>query len=399
MDKRNLFLWSLYDFANSIVYIGFLLYFSQWLVIDGGFPDFWYNALFVAVALLLLASAPLLASRVDKGGGGKFFLTLATFGTLVGYSCATVFAHLGIAWIIPAAVAFLAGQYFYQLSFVFYTPMLVQIATPAYRARASGIGQLGNALGQISGVLVALPFAASRIGPLAPSLALFFVLALPMLFFFREQQTPKPEWHQKTASIKRLFVFLSTSAAAPLLFAYFFFNDAIITLSNNYALVLEKIFAAPDFQKSMLLLAILVMSAIGGVLAGWVAEKIGAFKTLVGLLVCWVIMLPILAMAPTFGIFAALTVLVGLLIGSSYSTARVYMTELLEPQEMNYGFSFFTLFERFASIVGPLAWGTTIAMLGGGEYSYRVAIGVMGVLVAIGLFVFLFFKKERVKTS
>ena len=40
MDKRNLFVWSLYDFANSIIYVNVLLYFAQWMVIDAGLPDF-----------------------------------------------------------------------------------------------------------------------------------------------------------------------------------------------------------------------------------------------------------------------------------------------------------------------------------------------------------------------
>ncbi len=398
MNKKNLFLWSLYDFANSIVYISFLLYFSQWLVIDGGLSDLWYNALFAIATVLLLFSAPWLAARVDANGGGKFFLNWSTIGTAAGYGCATVFAYLGIGYVIPAAAAFLAGQYFYQLSFVFYTPMLVQIAEPGQRARASGIGQFANALGQITGVLVALPFLSSHTGPLAPSLIIFFILALPMMLWFREsrtQESPASITSNTGSFFKKTSTFIATSTAASFLLAYFFFNDAIITLSNNYAIVLQRVFDTPDLYKSLLLLAILIMSAIGGVIAGLVAEKIGVFKTLMGLLICWVVMLPLLAAAPTFTIFAALTIPVGLLIGSSYSTARVYMTELLRPEEMTYGFSFFTLFERFASLVGPLSWGVTVALFGGGGVAYRAAIVVMAVLMAIGLYILVFFKRKR----
>lgn len=398
MDKKNLFLWSLYDFANSIVYISFLLYFAQWLVIDAGLSDLWYNGLFAIATVFLLFSAPVMAARVDKHGGGKSFLNFATIATLVGYGGATFFAYLGIAYLVPAAASFLIGQYFYQLSFVFYTPMLVQIATPEYRARASGIGQFANALGQISGVLIALPFAASRTGPLIPSLVLFCILALPMMLFFKERRTAIGNLvgtleHQ--GFFKRLFRFLAVSAGAPLLVAYFFFNDAIITLSNNYAIVLERIFAASDTQKSFLLLSILIMSALGGILAGWIVEKTSTRKTLIGLIVGWVVMLPVLAAAPTFAIFSGLTALVGLLIGSSYSTARVYMSELLAPEEMTYGFSLFTLFERFASIVGPLAWGGTIALLSAKAVGYRVAIVVMGGLILVGLLVLVFWKREK----
>src|SRR4051812_36191553 len=74
MNKKQLLLWSLYDFANSIVFINFLLYFSQWLVIDGGRSDFWYNAIFAITTLILLVTGPSLAALTDKYGGRKFFL-------------------------------------------------------------------------------------------------------------------------------------------------------------------------------------------------------------------------------------------------------------------------------------------------------------------------------------
>ena len=398
-------MWSLYDFANSIVYISFLLYFSQWLVIDGGLSDFWYNSIFAMATVLLLFSAPMLAAYVDKSGGGKFFLNWATIGTVVGYGCAALLAHLGVVFVVWAAVAFLVGQYFYQLSFVFYTPMLTQIAEPRYRARASGIGQFANALGQITGVLVALPFAYSHAAPLFPSIATFFVLALPMMIWLRDSRPKSPAAllpmvrSETTLFFNKLLAFLTTSAATSFLAAYFFFNDALITLSNNYALVLERMFATPDSTKSLLLLGILIMSAIGGIIAGWVGEKVGVFKTLLGLLVCWVIMLPLLAAAPNFAVFAALTVPVGLLIGSSYSTARVYLTELLRPEEMTYGFSLFTLFERFASFVGPLTWGTTVVMFGGGGAAYRAAILAMAVFMAIGLYILVSFKGKPLVSS
>src|SRR3989338_9964406 len=95
MNKRKLFLWSLYDFANSIIYVNFLLYFAQWLVIDAGLSDFWYNAIFAITTLLLLASAPVLAAQTDRNGGRKFFLNFATIVTFAAYGAAVAVAYLG----------------------------------------------------------------------------------------------------------------------------------------------------------------------------------------------------------------------------------------------------------------------------------------------------------------
>jgi len=144
MDKKKLFLWSLYDFANSIVYINFILYFAQWIVIDAGLSDFSYNIIFAITSILLLFTAPILASRTDLRGGAKWWLNASTFGTFLFYMLSTVFAWMNIN-VYLVAFMFLIGQYFYQLSFVFYNPMLDDIADESHKSRVSGIGNFASA--------------------------------------------------------------------------------------------------------------------------------------------------------------------------------------------------------------------------------------------------------------
>lgn len=401
MDKKKLFLWSLYDFANSIIYVNFLLYFAQWLVIDGGLSDFWYNAIFAIATVLLLFSAPMLAAQTDRSGGRKFFLNWATVGTFIAYGLAVAFAYMGTGYVIAATVLFLVGQYFYQLSFVFYNPMLEEIADEQHRARASGIGQFSNALGQVVGIAATLPLAASHLNPLGPALIAFIVLALPMMIFFREARTPQTPLRlselgsDTRAFARRLITLFSVSVAAPILVASFLFNDALITLSNNYPIVLERVFAVPDTTKSLLLIAILAMSALGGTIAGWIADRIGTLNTLKGILVCWVVALPLLALAPTFGVFATLTIPVGLLIGSVFAVSRAYLSIVLPKEDMTYGFSFYTLTERFATLAGPLAWGGILLGMGPTDAGYRVAVAAMTVFVLAGLLVLVFWRRPR----
>lgn len=64
--KKNIFLWLLYDFANSIVFIVFFLYFAQWIVIDNEIPDIYLNLTFTISALLLLFTVPLTGRLLDK---------------------------------------------------------------------------------------------------------------------------------------------------------------------------------------------------------------------------------------------------------------------------------------------------------------------------------------------
>ena len=72
--------------------------------------------------------------------------------------------------------------------------MLRAIAPPTQWGRVSGVGQAGNWLGQMTGILVTLPFAsgavylfgaAGRAQTFLPAVTLFILLSLPMLLFLR----------------------------------------------------------------------------------------------------------------------------------------------------------------------------------------------------------------------
>ncbi len=65
-NKRNVSLWVLYDFANSIVSIVFFLYFAQWIVIDRGISDLYFNLTFTISAILLLFTVPFTGSLLGK---------------------------------------------------------------------------------------------------------------------------------------------------------------------------------------------------------------------------------------------------------------------------------------------------------------------------------------------
>jgi len=405
MNKKKLFLWSLYDFANSIAFINFVLYFATWIVVNGGLSDFWYNAIFAIATVMLFFSAPSLAAFTDKHGGRKFFLNISTIGTFVCYGLAAIFSGFSEPNIFLIAILFLIGQYFYQLAFIFYNPMLEEIADTSHRARASGIGQFSNALGQVVGLLITLPLSDSRLAPLIPSVIIFFVLALPMMIFYKDS---KPKEKRVSFQIlksetiifkKKFFTFMTLSLATPMLLAFFFLSDAVITASNNYSIYMERVFSVPDKTKSILLMAILIMSALGGIVAGWIGDRIGVLKTFKIILVGWIIALPAVALAPNFTVFIITTVLVGVLIGSMWATSRAYLSTLLSSEEMGYGFSFYTLSERFSTFLGPLAWGGVIWFFGTEPFSYKIAMITMTIFVIIAFIILHFWKRPLIVSN
>jgi len=411
MNRKNVFLWTLYDFANSIVTIVFFLYFSQWLVVDKGVPDFWYNMIFTIGSALLLLTTPILGSIADKTGRQqKYFnkITVLTFLCFLGASFTTLFFSQKI---FLAALFFLLANYLYQFSFVFYNAFLHHIAPKEKWGRISGIGQAGNWLGQIAGLLITLPLAsgaiyfigeAGRAQTFLPAAILFFILALPMLFFFK---LPKQESHNPQINLKEEYKnqwnqfkeLVKDPNMKLFLIAYFFFNDAIITASNNFPIFLQNVFAVPDNTKSMILVGILATSVIGALCSGWVADKIGLKKTLTIVIGSWVVLFPVLGLVQNFSLFVACTIVMGFLFGSIWTVTRAVMTVLTPPEKLNFGFSFYTLAERVSTFLGPLAWGLiTSLLINLGPTRYRLAAISMAVFVAIGLY---FVRKVEIKES
>ena len=400
MNKTNVFLWTLYDFANSITTIVFFLYFSQWLVIDKGVPDFWYNMIFTAGSVMLLLTAPILGGIADKNGRQRSYLnwiTVLTFLSFLAVSFITLFfSHK----VFLAALFFLLANYLYQFSFVFYNAFLHYIAPPEKWGRISGIGQAGNWLGQIVGLLITLPFAsgavylvgaAGRAQTFLPAAIVFFILALPMLLFFklpRQEKVGRVILKEEYKNYWNQFKELVKSPSMGLfLLAFFFFNDAILTAANNFPIYLERVFDVSDSTKSMLLLGILATSAVGAFCSGLVADKVGLKKTLMVVLGSWMVILPALGLTSNFDLFIIFTILMGFMYGATWAVTRAVMTALCPKERLNFGFSFYTLAERVSTLVGPLSWGLiTSIFIGLGPTRYRIAILAMTIFVVIGVF-------------
>ncbi|MDO8522327.1 MAG: MFS transporter [bacterium] len=404
MNKKNIFLWTLYDFANSIVIVVFFLYFSQWLVVDKGVPDLWYNLTFSIGSLLLLLTAPVLGSIADRTGKQRDYFNRITVIAFAFFLLASLTALFFSKHVFTAMLFFLLANYFYQFSFVFYNALLHFLASGDRLGRISGIGQAGNWLGQIAGILITIPFAsgavylfgeAGRAQTFLPAAVLFFLLALPMLLFFK---LPKPEgtgqpadkinWSEEYKNQWSQFKeLIRVPNMGVFLLSYFFFNDAIITASNNFPIYLQNVFAVSDSTKSALLGGILLTSAIGALCSGWVADNIGLKKTLTVVLGSWVIIFPALGMTTSFPIFVAVCVLMGFFFGATWTVSRAAMTALCPKDKLNFGFSFYTLAERVSTLVGPLSWGLiTTLFIGLGPTRYKIAISFMAVFVVIGLF-------------
>ncbi len=404
--KRNVFLWVLYDFANSLVFIVFFLYFAQWIVIDKGVSDLYFNLTFTISALLLLFTVPITGTLLDKYFRRITGLRYTTILATIFYGACALLTIYNKE--IYALIFFTLGLYFYLLSFTFYTPLIKDISKPKGIGLVSGLGITANYLGQFAGLLIALPFSngtlnlfgsTARAETLLPSVIAFFILSLPMLIFFKEPRKKYVKLMFKSG-IKEMIhetkLLFSLSSVGFFLLAYFLFNDAILTAANNFPIFLEQVWGVSDTIKTYILLGVLITSAIGGTLSGYIADKFGHKRTLRFILTGWVIILPFIGFITNFTLFVIATTIMGLWFGSNWTVSRAVMSNIAPKGKHNLAFAYFGLAERASSLIGPIVWGLVVSnLISIGSYRYRIAMLVVTGFIVLGLFALSKVKDER----
>lgn len=398
-SRTNTLTWVLYDFANSFTQIAFSLYFAQWIVIDHGISDLTFNLAFVAASLALLLTVPVAGFLLDTRLRRITGLRISTASMVLWYTVAAVAALDGSGMV--ALCAFAAGFYSFLLTFTFYTPLLIDIAPPEKRGRISGFGFAANFTGQIAVLLLALPFAtgaislfgaAPRAETLLPAVIACALFTLPMLVLFKEPRK-QTERRPLSAELRALRTAAQSLITAPglvlFLVAHFLFYDAILTASNNFSIFLEQVWGVPDTIKSLILLGIFVTAAIGSLVAGVVADRVGHLRTFTYVVAGWVLILPFLGLVQDFTLFVIATTLMGFWFGASWTLSRSVFSYIAPENCRNLAFGFFGLVERASSLLGPLVWGlVATGFITYGADRYRFAMLAMAVFV-VGAFIVL----------
>lgn len=393
--NRQVLYWSLYDFANSIVLLTFLFYFSQWLVIDQGRPSWWYNGALMAASVAYIATAPYFSRRVDMTGRKMRGLRAWTSLAAVLFGTVALLALFTDSWDVIATLLYASGMYAYLMCFLYFTPMLNDLSTSENRARISGIGQGFNSAGQVAGLLFTLPFIngtitlwgdAGRAQALLPAVVLFVLFALPMLFRYREIVASTPAAETLGSPFALLRTVFNYRPLALFLVAYFFFSDALLTFANNFPLYLQNVFEVPDTTKALLTVAILGLAAIGSPIFGHLSDRWGRWRTLVGILAAYLGLLIALSLTTSFFALVVITLIAGILFGPVWAISRAIVGQMAPPGLVASSFNYYIVAERFAAFAGPLAWSGALIVWGEGARGYQMAMIAMAVLLALGLF-------------
>ena len=376
-DRRSVFSWCLYDWANSpfpaiVLTFVFPAYFIQAVATDAAEATSQWAFMIGTAALVIALAGPVLGSIADQGQNRKPWLALFTTVLAVGSA---------LLWFVRPdnADAFLllllvgASVVAFEIGMVFYNALLPRLAPASHIGRVSGwawgLGYFGGLGGLVLVLLVFVqvetpPFgldkeAAEHVRIAGPIVALWLGLFCLPLFLW----TPNPPGRGRRAKaavregLATLFRTLRTlpqhGQLARFLLARMIFTDGINTL-----FAFGGIYAAGTFDMSVteVIMFGLVLNATAGAGAfafGWIDDRIGAKPTiLIGLAALTAIGVPLLLVETKLW-FWILGAALGIFFGPVQSASRSMMARMTPAGMESEMFGLFALSGKATAFVGP----------------------------------------------
>jgi UMF1 family MFS transporter len=183
------------------------------------------------------------------------------------------------------------------------------------------------------------------------------------------------------------------------LVSYFFYNMGVQTVMLAAALYGKSELAIPTTNLIIAILLIQLIAIPGAILIARLSGKIGNFKTLMMVIVVWIIICFLGYLMPVGGIyeFYGLAALVGFVMGGIQSLSRSTYAKLMPvTKDTTSFFSFFDVTEKIAIVIGMFSFGY-INELTGSQRNSVLALLVFFVIGLIALFFTL--RKQQLQTT
>lgn len=397
--KKVTRLWYLYDFANSFASIVLIFYYPLMLA-ERGASNTWIGISASVVTGILLLILPYLGSYSDRTGKRIFFIKIASI-LMVGSLFALAFLiqsieTLDVSALLVLSFFYILFQVCFQGSYVFYSAMLRSITSTENNARVSGIGlglgQLGNALalgiiGAIMGSSLVIIGLSGK--PLALFLGgIFFALiSIPFL----KQKDLKNDTEKIGFSYKKLLgTIISEKRIFFFLIGYALLADAILTFQLYLTLFITKVFDFSDKLVTYAGMTGLIFTVLGGFMSSKLVYKLkNKEKALRVSSIFYALCFGIFTFVPKIPLLIFITLaLSGVTYGLLFSLARAVYSEISPLNRQGEFFSLFTVFERAASILGPLVWLLTFYLLRnfGENVQYRGSVFLLMLVCFCGFY-------------
>ena len=405
--------WGLWDWGSAAFNAVITTFvFSVYITSDAFGPeaDTSLGWALAGAGVLVAVLAPVSGQRADRSGRPGRRLGLNTLAVVV-VSAALFLVEPREELLWLGLVLLAAGNVFFELASVNYNALLHRVSTPATVGRVSG---LGWGLGYLGGIVLLLVV---YLGLISPEVGLFGVtdtdgldvrvtmlfcagwtllFSLPVLLTLRDapQATDRGPRVGMAESYRRLFAsvrdlwredprlvrFLGASAV---------FRDGLAGVFTFGGVLAAGTFGFSDGDVIVFGIAANVVAGVSTVAAGWLDDRIGAKRVIVGSLVALV-----LSGTAVFvlhdggrGVFWGFGLLLSAFVGPAQSASRTFLARIIPPGREGQVFGLYATTGRAVSFLAPAAFSLSIlagaALTDAARTDDAQYFGVLGVVAVL----------------
>ncbi len=385
-DKKVVFGWAVYDWANSAyittIAVAILpMYFAGVIVPAEGFrigntvfaAETLWGFMVSAAAFIVFVMAPVLGAIADFYSAKKRFLFSFCY---VGVISAALISFSGPGDVWPTIILFVFSQVGFVGANVFYDAFLPQIAEPTQQDNVSSkgfaYGYAGGGL-QFACVLVLIAFhdlfglsesGAARLGMMSAAIW-WGGFALVTLRFLKE---PKIQGIQKSKGFRKITrsitlgfsrvwkTMLQVGRLKQLvlfLVAFLIYNEGIQTVIQMATMYGKQELKLGATALMITLLLVQFVGIFGAFLFSWIAGRTGTKKAVMLSLIVWSVVVIYAYFIHTAFEYFILGGVVGLVLGGSQAISRSLYSSMIPEGSPAEFFGFYSVVNKFSAVWGP----------------------------------------------
>ena len=403
--RQNVFVWSLYDFANSafttlVVTFIYAAYFTKAIAENEIIGTALWSRAVSLTAIIVAIASPIMGVISDKANLRKTFLVFMTYTSIFG-SIMLYFAMPGevmkaLTWFVIANIGF-------ELGGVFYNAYLPEIAPENKIGRVSGYGW---SFGYVGGLLCLVIAMVGFVNPEIPwfgfskiageniratniLVAVWFgIFSLPMLLKLKSHpptKNKKSEFNVLSGINELIHTFreiIKYKQVIKFLLARMIYNDGLVTIFAFGGIYAAGTFGF-SFEEIMIFGIVLnVTAGIGAFTFGFLDDKLGGKLTIQITLICLIAAGLMAIFAKSKFIFWISGIMVGIFSGPNQAASRSLMGRFTPRSKENEFYGFFAFSGKMTAFIGPLFLGILTQVFD----SQRAGVSIVVILFVLGLF-------------
>lgn len=412
-NKLQVFIWALYDFANStyaviIVAFVFAVFFVDVVCEGSNIGDFYWS-LGINISMGISAALnPICGAIADRYSKKKSFLFLFTLLAVIP-TMLMFFSDRGM--VLYALILFIISNIGFQTSLTFYDAFISDIVEEKYYNKVSSLGYAFGYLGSLMSLGLVFPLSNNPQILFLLTGVLFAFFAAPLFIWLKEKKVDVPIsqlslFENVMFGIRKVWnTIKNISKYANLsnyLIAYFFYIDAVNTIIFFSGIYAKKTLEFQMTELAVFFILVQITAMIGSLIFAYVGDKLGILRSIYLNIIIWLAIVLVI-----FFVVDKDTVLIiggckvhyffliggiaGTFLGSIQSLSRALMTKLTPFETKTEFFGFYSLFDKTSTLLGPLTFGLVSWL----SRSQKLAVLSVGAFFVFGFLLLLRVKETN----